>query len=251
MIADQVDKYMDLIEKSLKQIQDRKALIQRFQLDLLRTRELHRYFNYDQFMELANKNLIKILILRGLPPLIKSPHYHVSLPWATFASNSFSVVKIRGCDLGPEINSKFPCLRVLSLTFVKLDEEIIDSLLANCPLLETLTLQLEYYDDYCAHELCNLAKIKLRNLPKLKKATIGGVDKMEIESLDHIQVIVLHCKSGPYDIGDEKLINLVCCDSIKELRLYSMFRKQYIQDLVAKLPNLETLTYHILSRKGL
>ncbi|OMO66471.1 F-box family protein [Corchorus olitorius] len=196
--ADQVDKYMDLIDKSLKQIEDRKVLIQRFQLDLLRCGEVHREVHdasrLNQFIELANQNFIKVLILRGRFPWHRNCDY-ISLPPVTFASNSYSVLKLKECKFGPEIFSeannlkKFPCLRVLSLNFVPLNEETVDSLLANCPLLETLTLQLQrcYYGHYYQLKQINLPKLKLRNLPNLKKARIEGVDKIEIESL-HIQL---------------------------------------------------------------
>ncbi|KAL4290050.1 hypothetical protein GQ457_14G006610 [Hibiscus cannabinus] len=223
----EADGYMDLIEKSLEKLRHHKVRIERFQLDLFKSHERH-YSQFNQFMELANRNQIEKLVVHGL--VSDQNQERPSLPLATFAStNSFRVLDLKNSVLTPEIlkdEPRFPCLRKLSLFRVELSgmDQMLENMLANCPLLKNFSLI-----------RCRVEHVKLVDHPKLNDVMIQGVPSIRIEakSLENF-----HCVYR----GNKPLeLHLVSCENLQKLNLCTRFTSEYIQEMVAKSPLLRTL----------
>ncbi|XVE88775.1 hypothetical protein DITRI_Ditri19aG0095900 [Diplodiscus trichospermus] len=156
------------------------------------------------------------------------------LPLATFASNSFSVLELKACALTPEVlgdNHKLPCLRELSLSQVILDDQMVQSLLANCPSLETFILE---------SGAGAVENVSLRHLPKLRKVWIAGVRVVVIEA---INIQKLHCRFREPHISLEGL--KISSQKLRHLTLCTMPRVGPMEvDVDA--PNLRSYNSHII-----
>ncbi|KAK8608400.1 hypothetical protein V6N13_023824 [Hibiscus sabdariffa] len=223
----EADGYMDLIEKSLEKLRDHKLLIKRFQLDLFKSHERH-YSQFNQFMELANRNQIEKLVVHGL--VSDQNQERPSLPLATFAStNSFRVLDLKNSVLTPEIlkdEPRFPCLQKLSLFRVELSgmDQMLENMLANCPLLKNFSLV-----------RCRVEHVKLVDHPKLNNVMIQGVPFIRIEAKSLRKFHCVYRGNKPLEL------HLVSCENLQVLNLRTRFTSEYIQEMVSKSPLLRTL----------
>lgn len=143
-------------------------------------------------------NLISVLVVDHL--------YH--LTQMVFCSESLNVLELFRCKLleFPLHNSvKLPSLRKLKLARVHASDQVIDNLVAGCPLIEDLNFE------FCK----GFKSIKLLGHSKL--ADIKVKDDGELEEVD-INALNAHSISvaGPVPSGK---INVVACENLKFLFL--------------------------------
>ncbi|XP_071712356.1 uncharacterized protein [Rutidosis leptorrhynchoides] len=125
-------------------------------------------------------------------------------------------------------------LRVLELLYVKISEEVLDSLFSTCVLLEEINLS------YCF----GLMTIKVRNLHYLKEVKLRSEGHYDILQIDDVPDLHIFSNHTCIDLFDSKTIrsNVASLFRVTELSFSGMIIDIAFLDMIKyKLPFLETL----------
>ncbi|XP_060182102.1 putative F-box/LRR-repeat protein At4g00320 [Lycium barbarum] len=169
---------LKIVDNIMKRYSDGKIPIEKFELsDSNYSREA--FLLFDKWLDIALQNGVKDLVLR-VPPYTSYP-----LPIFTIlAAKSLRQLDLDGCNLmSVSLSSgttNCHSLRKLSLSFLNLDENMLQTLLNSCPLI------ISFIFHYCD----GLEKIELLNLQKIKSVSVKtfGNQRVKIEAptLEHL-----------------------------------------------------------------
>ncbi|KAF3665632.1 putative F-box protein-like [Capsicum annuum] len=195
---------MDLVDNIMERYRDENIPIEKFELS-------KSYYScpsrivplFYRWLDVALQNGVKYLVfrIRNLP-----------LPIFTIlAAKSLKELVLTNCDLTCASLSSgvvnCPSLRKLSLIKVYLDEDMLQTLLNSCPLIESFTLK----------DCMDLIKIELLNLQKIKSVSIWNNINQHIK----IQAPTLeHLSYSGYPLEE---LNIVECQNLKSLELSHMY----------------------------
>uniref|UniRef100_M1DDE4 F-box/LRR-repeat protein n=1 Tax=Solanum tuberosum TaxID=4113 RepID=M1DDE4_SOLTU len=170
----------NIVDNIMERYRDGKIPIQKF--------ELSYFVHYtSDFFHLIDKWL-DIVFQNGVENLIFRVHVSRSYRWSIFkimAAKSLRELVLSNCDLmydslSSGVAGTCSSLRKLSLSYIILNDNILQTLLNSCPLIVTFTLQ------YCS----GLEKIELPNLQKIKSVSMkmnkNQRVKIEAPTLEHL-----------------------------------------------------------------
>ncbi|KAM3356905.1 putative FBD-associated F-box protein [Capsicum galapagoense] len=202
--ADFYEVNMDLVDNIMERYRDENIPIEKFELSKSYSSCSPRIVPmFYRWLDVALQNGVKYLVfrIRNLP-----------LPIFTIlAAKSLKELVLTNCDLTCASLSSgvvnCPSLRKLSLIKVYLDEDMLQTLLNSCPLIESFTLK----------DCMDLIKIELLNLQKIKSVSIWNNINQHIK----IQAPTLEYLSySGYPLEE---LNIVECQNLKSLQLSHMY----------------------------
>ncbi|XP_059310434.1 uncharacterized protein LOC132061805 [Lycium ferocissimum] len=191
----------------------------------------------DKWIDTALQNGVKDLVYRYISS--SNPLYPVPI-FTILASKSLIKLVLARCDLRhlalPSGVVKCDSLRELSVSVVRLDENMLQTLLASCPLIENFII-----------ELCTeLKKIELLNLQKIKSVSIWIRRDQHVK----IQAPTLEHLSYFGDLKESTVLDVVECQNLKSLKLSHARISGVLEHLISRSKFLESLTLDRVS-KGL
>ncbi|XP_060182031.1 putative F-box/LRR-repeat protein At3g18150 [Lycium barbarum] len=215
---------LTIVDKVTKRYRDGNIPIDRF--------ELHNFTEPDGLFPLIDKWL-GIALQNGVKDLVyRDVRYSSSYPFPIFiflAAESLRELVLTGCDLmhiSLSTSRLVNChsLRKLSLSCVHLDENMLQTLLISCPLIDTLIIE------HCI----GLNKIELRNLQKITSLTINIHRRVKIQAptLEHLSY-------SSYSLEE---LDIVEYHNLKSLEISCMqISKGFLEHLISKPHFLESL----------
>lgn len=178
----------------------------------------------------AVESNVKELKLEMKPDISLQSRLLYNLPHVVLCSKSLNVLELEGCKLElPRSNViELFSLRKLNLFHVNVDDQVVENLIAGCPMIEDLSFQ----------SCQGFKRIKLFGLSKLSKIKV--TDNRELEEMN---VSALNTRSitvqGP---TVPSAINIVLCKNLKFLSLYAAsVVDEWLSYLISRLPVLEVL----------
>lgn len=254
------EKLITRVDESLKILKEQEPLHQKRIIESFRLRgtlfrnETEALFCLEPWIQLVTSNYVKVLELN-----FKAVDRRQLTPWLLPYSlgvdtTSLVVLRLSYCLLEPHTkgvfesptilpeDKRFPCLKEISLCYVKFSGSLVDRLLSRCHSLETLNLDHCY--NFKSLQLCGLRFPKLRTVLLLHDETldykIETLDyKIELPNLQTLGIeFVPRCF---HDLGQ------VFCSNVKSLRVCAppnefINTNQYLEKLISKFPLLEDLT---------
>ncbi|KAL5753401.1 hypothetical protein ACOSQ2_023908 [Xanthoceras sorbifolium] len=158
-----------------------------------------------------------------------------NLPKIVLCAESIDLLELKGCRLGLPTNVKLSCLRKLCLSQVYADDQVIETLVGGCPLIEEMSLS----------DCHGFNSIELSGLDRLNDINIlynKGV-QLNNRGLERVVIKALNVHSLAF-VGrlDACEINVAYCKNLKSLSLGSTFIKdEWLCNLISELPLLECL----------
>ncbi|XP_060170832.1 uncharacterized protein LOC132601784 [Lycium barbarum] len=222
-----------IVDKVMERYRDRNIPIERFALSIS-TSAYHHHLAFPRIAKrlgIALQNGVKDVVCEVSIPLYP-------FPISTFlASKSLRELYLTGCDLmGLSLSTiqaaNCHSLRKLSLTNVRLDDNLRQTLLNYCPLIIDLIIV-----------GCRLlTKIELRNLQNIKSISIsiGYNDqnqsvKIQAPTLEHFFYSMRCC-------GEPPVLDITECHNLKSLKLSDMKISQgFLRHLISTYQFLESL----------
>ncbi|XP_055814256.1 F-box/LRR-repeat protein At3g26922-like [Solanum dulcamara] len=177
------DSDIKILDTVMERYRDGKIPIEKFELSEL-FGDSHEVFRLiDKWLEIALHNGVNDLILN---------YKLYPVPILTiFAAKSLRKLVLKSCTLLPVSLSSGvvnrSSLRKLSLSYVKLDENMLQTLLNSCPLIVTFIF--EYCSGLETNELVNLQKIKSVSLKVVKIRFCGGIWEIDAPNLMSFEFI--------------------------------------------------------------
>ncbi|XP_016500028.1 putative F-box protein At1g49610 [Nicotiana tabacum] len=223
-------KHIKKVDEILERYRDKKIPIEKFNLSIFGSGEVLPLI--DKWLKIAFQNGVNHLEFgyvdfgRVLYPL---PHVFTIL-----SAKSLRKLVLKDCDLmqlslssGP-VSNYCDSLRELSLLGVRLDDNMLQTLVTTCPMIVSFTIK------HCI----GLKKIKLRNLQKIKMVSIHIDKKQPVEiqapTLEHLVFCGLAEKTLMLDIG--------ACQNLKSLKLSSVrISDGFLAHLTSRCQFLESL----------
>ncbi|XP_059310002.1 putative F-box/LRR-repeat protein At5g41840 [Lycium ferocissimum] len=221
--------HLETVDKTMERYRNEKIPIEKLKF-------VSRWYCYreiipliDKSLDIALKNGVKDLVL-DLPNIKLYP-----LPiFKILATKSLRELVLEGCNLkhGSISSGVVNCdsLRKLSLSYICLDENMLQALLNSCPFIISFILE------YCY----GLERIELLNLQNIKSISIrtrrdkNQLVKIQAPTLEHLS----YCG---YSL--EKL-DVVECQNLKSLDISDvMICNGFLQNLISRSPNLVSLEY--------
>ncbi|XP_071712336.1 putative F-box/LRR-repeat protein At3g58880 [Rutidosis leptorrhynchoides] len=160
----------------------------------------------------------------------------IILPDEIFSGKNLHTLSLRDSRFSPiETVSRNPVikcvnLRVLKLEFVKISEEVLDTLFSTCILLEKIHLSVDF----------GLKTFKVRNLhylQELKLMISRPFDVLKIDDVPDLRLFFYYVVREPI-----KTFNLASLTSVTELSLHGVIIDfAFLDMIVSKLPSLEIL----------
>ncbi|PHT39092.1 hypothetical protein CQW23_22665 [Capsicum baccatum] len=225
--VDYPDNMKKVVDNVMERYRKEKIPIEKLELSQYHN-DSHEVFPLiDKWLDIALQNGVKYLIFRVSK---------FSLPIFTIlAAKSLRELVVWGCTLMPVSLSScvvMNCnsLRKLSLSFVTLDESIIQTLLNSCPLIVSFILK------FCS----GLEKIELRNLQKIKSVFIRICKNQRVK----IEAPTLEVSY----FGLLKGLDVTECQNLKSLDLTNVIISDgFLQKFISRSQFLESLILDDLS----
>ncbi|KAM3356914.1 hypothetical protein P3S68_023628 [Capsicum galapagoense] len=226
--VDYPDNMKKVVDNVMERYRKEKIPIEKLELSQYHN-DSHEVFPLiDKWLDIALQNGVKYLIFRVSK---------FSLPIFTIlAAKSLRELVVWGCTLMPVSLSScvvMNCnsLRKLSLSFVTLDESILQTLLNSCPLIVSFILK------FCS----GLEKIELRNLQKIKSVFIRICKNQRVKiEAPTLEVSYFGLLKGldvsEYDLSDvwerfntckSQSLKIRNCDGIKEIDATNLISIEY------------------------
>ncbi|KAA8527507.1 hypothetical protein F0562_034778 [Nyssa sinensis] len=232
-------KSLNFVDESLIRYRECKLRIQKLRLQIPNL-DWNLAFHIDRWIGIAVENGLEELDI-----CIETPSVYYRMPQTVLASKSITVLSLKSCVLEQPLpgNSRRLCsLQKLYLFDVRLDEQIIQTLISTCPLIESIDLI------FCL----GLNKYQISGLHKLKEISIflfkeSGFEMVDIDvpSLEKF-VYVATGANVPCTV------NVAATPNMKKLHLScDRITDESFQELISKFPNLESLSIgccHMLER---
>ncbi|TXG68689.1 hypothetical protein EZV62_003624 [Acer yangbiense] len=155
------------------------------------------------------------------------------LPQIIYSAKSINMLELINCGLGiPKCKVELDFLRKLYLSDVYADNEVLQDVIAGCPMIEDLSL--------CrCRGIKNLELFNLAKLRVIKLWRNSELVRVSIEELDDVHSIVI-CPDQDNNIFCDIVIN--SCKSLKCLELSRTFiEDEWLRILITELPQLEYL----------
>ena len=146
-------------------------------------------------------------------------------------AKSLTVLTLQRCDLESTCGAiNLPSLKELSLFDVNADDQIIQNLVAACPVIECMIIS--YFDGF--------QSLKLSNVPKLMTLKVDENDDLERLDLDLDSNLSLYYLS--IDQRLQSKLDLLPYKNLKDLTLCALnITNKWLHDHLSGLPLLETL----------
>lgn len=180
----------------------------------------------DKCVRLILKKGVKVLLLDIID---KNFSLVYLLPDLLLSATLLTSLTLCNCDLPSALtvdDVKFKSLKLLDLDYVLLDEEMIECLTSNCPLLEEMHLNRCYgFKKICIHGHQNLLKLRIES--------IHGLKTIDIKAPNLSYLILKLC------VERIKRINLASCKKLTTLSFtrYSSETTQVFADFAHFLSN--------------
>ncbi|XP_059285932.1 putative F-box/LRR-repeat protein At5g02700 [Lycium ferocissimum] len=220
-----------IVDKIMERYRERKIPIEKFELSVS-TSAYHHPLAFpwiDKCLDIALQNGVKYLVCA-----VSVPSY--PFPISTFlVSESLRELVLTGCDLmnlslSTSQVANCQSLRKISLTDVRLDNNVLQTLLNYCPLIVDVIIM------YCRL----LTNIELRNLQNIKSVSIlssGSHNKsvkIQAPTLEHLSY------SGSWK--EFIVLDIVECQNLKSLKLSHMtISEGFLEHLISTSQFLESL----------
>ncbi|KAK3211276.1 hypothetical protein Dsin_015982 [Dipteronia sinensis] len=159
-----------------------------------------------------------------------------NLPKMVFCAKSIDLLELEGCKLKLPSKVKLSCLRKLFLSRVYADDQVIETLVGGCPLIEEMSLS----------DCRGFKSLELFGLDRLNDIKIlynTGV-QLYNSGLQRVVIKVLNVHSLAFvgRLFDACEINVAYCKNLKSLSLSSSsIKDEWLCNLISKLPHLECL----------
>lgn len=173
------------------------------------------------------------------------------LPQIVLCSKSVNVLKLKGYKLGSlRSDVELSSLRKLSLSDVYAADQVVNNLVAQCPLIEDL--------EFVRCQGFNSLEIKALNARSISIASLAASCKIDITSCQNLKCLIL--SEGPFTDGwlccqVSRLLLLEqlciwCCDNIGSikilgpcLKILTIFRCKKLVEVMLDTPNLNIFRY--------
>ncbi|XP_055812060.1 F-box/FBD/LRR-repeat protein At1g13570-like [Solanum dulcamara] len=226
------------MDKIMERYRERKSPIDKFALYISSSTYHHvlAFPRIDKWLDIALQNGVKDVVCK-----VSVPSY--PFPISTFlASKSLRELVLTGCDIMSLSLStstsdqlvKCHSLRRLSLCDVRLDDNILQTLVNCCPLLVDLKIQ----------NCSLLTKIELRNLENIKSVYITT------SYIDHISSVEIQAPTLEHlsYFGSCIAFDIIECQNLKSLELSDMaISEGFLECLISTSQNLERLILYFVS----
>lgn len=226
--SETVKKFMDFVDASLVRFCKLKFCIQKFRLFLTFLDVKGSAPIVDRWIRLAVENGVRELDFEN----ITDENTVYTLPQAIFSANSVTNLRLVWCRLEQPFDSIMLCsLKKLTLERVCLDEQMVQKLATECPLLE----------DLCFSNCWGLKHLCVSKASKLKIMEIRSFSE-EIEiveiSVPSLQQLTLLF----YGARRPRVVEVARSPHLKKLDLVSVyFADNEFNHLISKFPSLEDL----------
>ncbi|XP_060170838.1 F-box/LRR-repeat protein 25-like [Lycium barbarum] len=219
------------IDKIMERYRERKIPIEKFALSVFAYYYHSLDFQLiDKWLGIALQNGVKVLV--DFFYVLSYP-----LPISTFlTSKSLRELVVTGCDLmdlSLSTSQVDNChsLRKLSLTNVRLDDNLLQSLLACCPLII----------DFIIVNCHLLRNIELRNLQSIKSVSIS-INVHLIQSVKIQAPTLEHFSYTGCLRGESHVLDIIECQNLKSLKLSHMkISEGFLRHLISTFQFLESL----------
>ncbi|KAJ8561442.1 hypothetical protein K7X08_027632 [Anisodus acutangulus] len=212
----------------MERYRDKKIAIEKFALSISAS-NYHRPLVIpwiDKWLGIALQNGVKDMVSE-----VSVPSY--PFPVSTFlASKSLRELDLTGCDLSLSTSQVAKChsLRKLSLTNVRLDDNLLQTMLTCCPLIV----------DFIIVRCPLLTKIELRNLQNIKSVSISISYSHQIESVKIQAPTLEHLSYCGW--GESTVLDIIECQNLRSLKLSHMkISEGFLQHLISTFQFLESL----------
>lgn len=230
--CEEVRNFLRFVDVSVDRLYEKKVRMQKFRLfiSLVKVRKLSSFV--DKWIGLAVKSGVKELDVN----VITDKQRMYTLPRTFFSAKFVTALKLGYCklDLPLETIIRFHSLRKLTLEEVCINEQTVQKLTSDCPLLEDLFFKECWgLKSYCIYKACNLKILEI-DLPFHQK----DVERIEIV-VPSLQKFSLRSAFFKMPL----LIEMAGCTNLKILNLSALrFMDQYFHGLISKLSSLEELS---------
>ncbi|KAM3327004.1 hypothetical protein P3S67_002134 [Capsicum chacoense] len=235
-----------LIDQILDRYRDGKIPIEKFEfLNQSNFRPI--YPRIDKWLDVALQNGVRDLTYKGMGSCnLYDPQLYYPLPILTILATTKSLrelalwyCNLKGVSLSTShdmVIANCYSLRKLTLNMIYLDDNMLQTLLARCPLIETLIIQ----------KCTGLSKIEVLNLEKIKSLTIrlSGNACVAI----HAPTLEYLTYSGSTD--ERSMLGVVECRNLKSLEVADeMISDGFLEQLISRSQFLETLILRNLNTR--
>ncbi|KAL5568636.1 hypothetical protein UlMin_025211 [Ulmus minor] len=216
-----VDECMRIRKMSMRFISD--SVITSFKLDI---QNCGGSVHFDKWLSFAVKSKIQELELKMNPKCTNFAYY--CLPGDVLKASSLVDVKLTCLKLEASFAISLPSLKSLSLASVELSDKVLHDVLLGCPSLEKLVLK-ECFD------FVNL---------QISSSSLLFLEIINFEKRGRIPVEAINLQSFLY-VG-KGVCDISACTKIRNLSLSEAdwLEEQSLEDLIFRLPLLESLTLH-------
>ena len=217
-----VQKYLDQRRNDMLNVTD--MSVTSFKLDI-------KFYPFDtRIIDLWLNSVARFSKVKELELCIrtKAPRKLYYLQPDVFSSNSFTIVRLCGMTLRSLNSFTLPSLISLSLENVRLDDQVLHTLLTGCYSVEKLLIK----------ECMNLSNPTISNLSLKFLEIVHGNRQTTFE------VEAMNLESFAYNGGTFYCdLNLPSCETLRYISLSNLkFEDEWLEDLISELPLLESLS---------
>lgn len=182
---------------------------------------------FDKWIELATENGLEVLDFI----VVADENTYYTLPQTIFSAKLLTSLKLLGCKLEqPSFTISFHFLKAIALQNVYINDQMVQSLICGCPLLEDLSF-------------CSCFGLKFLSISGAHKLKILMMEALSYENVEILAPSLQELTLSFFPYSAPTLLNVVECAHLKKLLLSEFpLNDQELPHLISKCPLLEDLS---------
>ncbi|XP_071710137.1 uncharacterized protein [Rutidosis leptorrhynchoides] len=223
--ADPIKKFITFVDNSLTTRLGAMHTIQKFKISFIQgSIELERRVN-NWITFALNKNVKELEI----HVKVNNKKRYFMLPDSVFSATSLTSLRLYGCEINQFVAVNLINLKELSIKSTRVNEDVIESFVQGCPLLEDLRLV-----------NCNgIGRLHISTPVKLRTLELHGCDGLMWVKVDQPSLLTFVHRGK---VGCNRHVDLKGCENLKYLTMEDPnLTDESFQDLIKKFVNLERI----------